>query len=261
MINEAISQDPARASEFTKQMTTEFESLKALGNTDDEINEKLQAKLKVLLARKPLKVIIAGAPASGKGTQCEVIKEKYGLIHLSTGDMLRAAVKEGTELGLKAKDIMEAGQLVPDDLIIGVIVERLKQSDCVEKGWLLDGFPRTKAQADALAAAGMSADSFLLLNVPEEVLVERVTGRRTDPDTGLIYHMKFKPPPTDDEALTARLVQRADDTEEKVKVRFADFTANIDAIKENYSTITSNIDGTLPTKEVSVFVTEVLDKL
>lgn len=262
-----MSQEPARASELTKQLTVEFEVLKSSGTlSDDEINESLQAKLRALLAgsgektKKPLKVIIAGAPASGKGTQCEVIRERYGLVHLSTGDILRAAVKEGTDLGLKAKDIMEAGQLVPDDLIISVIVERLQQVDCVQNGWLLDGFPRTKAQADALAASGMTADSFLLLNVPEEVLVERVTGRRTDPDTGLIYHLKFKPPPADDE-LIARLVQRADDTEEKVKLRFSDFTANIDAIKENYAAIISSVNGTLSTKEVSALVTDILDKL
>ncbi|RYH05182.1 hypothetical protein EON65_45410 [archaeon] len=102
----------------------------------------------------PLKLIIAGAPAAGKGTQCEIIKARYGLVHLSTGDILRAAVKEGTPLGLQAKTFMDAGKLVPDELIIGVICERLQQSDCRECGWLLDGFPRTKAQADALRAAG-----------------------------------------------------------------------------------------------------------
>lgn len=103
----------------------------------------------------PLKVIIAGAPAAGKGTQCEIIKARYGLIHLSTGDILRAAVKAGTPLGVQAKAFMDAGQLVPDDLIMGVVCDRLGAADCRESGWLLDGFPRTKAQADALQAAGM----------------------------------------------------------------------------------------------------------
>ena len=123
-------------------------------------------------------------------------------MHLSTGDMLRAAVKEGTELGKQAQAVMEAGQLVPDELIIGVVVDRLRQSDCVEKGWLLDGFPRTKPQADALNAAGMVPDCFLLLDVPQEVLVERVTGRRTDPETGKIYHLTFSPP--ENEEIAAR---------------------------------------------------------
>ena len=116
--------------------------------------------------------------------------------------MLRAAVKEGTELGKQAQAVMEAGQLVPDELIIGVVVDRLNQSDCVEKGWLLDGFPRTKPQADALSAAGMVPDCFLLLDVPQEVLVERVTGRRTDPETGKIYHLTFNPP--ENEEIAAR---------------------------------------------------------
>ena len=109
------------------------------------------------------KIIIAGAPAAGKGTQCEVIRKDFGVVHLSTGDILRAAVKEQSELGLKAKSFMDAGKLVPDELIIGVVCDRLKQTDCVNQGWLLDGFPRTKSQADALNQAGMVPDCFVLL--------------------------------------------------------------------------------------------------
>ena len=157
--------------------------------------------------KSPLDVVICGAPASGKGTQCEMIKSEFGLVHLSTGDILRAAVQEGTDLGKTAKGFMDAGQLVPDELIIDVICARLKQEDCQTQGWLLDGFPRTKAQADALTKAGMVPDCFLMLDVPEEVLVERVTGRRTDPVTGKIYHMTFKPPETPE--ISARLVQRS----------------------------------------------------
>eukprot|EP00636_Phaeomonas_parva_P018800 CAMPEP_0118874334 /NCGR_PEP_ID=MMETSP1163-20130328/15823_1 /TAXON_ID=124430 /ORGANISM="Phaeomonas parva, Strain CCMP2877" /LENGTH=126 /DNA_ID=CAMNT_0006809721 /DNA_START=99 /DNA_END=475 /DNA_ORIENTATION=- len=125
----------------------------------------------------PLKIIIAGAPASGKGTQCERIREDFGVVHLSTGDMLRAAVKAGTEVGLRAKEAMESGQLVSDEIIIGIIKDRLAETDCQTKGWLLDGFPRTRAQADALAEAGITADIFLLLDVPDSALVERVVGR------------------------------------------------------------------------------------
>eukprot|EP00561_Arcocellulus_cornucervis_P008839 CAMPEP_0185828006 /NCGR_PEP_ID=MMETSP1322-20130828/32337_1 /TAXON_ID=265543 /ORGANISM="Minutocellus polymorphus, Strain RCC2270" /LENGTH=217 /DNA_ID=CAMNT_0028525745 /DNA_START=765 /DNA_END=1415 /DNA_ORIENTATION=+ len=190
----------------------------------------------------PLKIIIAGAPASGKGTQCEIIKDKYSLVHLSTGDMLRAAVADQTEVGKLAKEYMDSGKLVPDDVIIGVVKDRLDQSDCQKSGWLLDGFPRTPAQADALAAAGVSADCFLFLNVPDEVLVERVVGRRTDPVTGKIYHMTFSPP--DDEEVLARLEQRSDDTEEKVKVRLEQFHANVDAVKGSYTEISVDIDGT-----------------
>ena len=123
------------------------------------------------------KIIIAGAPASGKGTQCEMIKEKFGVVHLSTGDILRAAVKEGTELGKTAGGFMDRGELVPDEVMIGVVGERLKQEDCECQGWLLDGFPRTGAQAAALVDSGALPDVFLLLDVPDEDLVDRVVGR------------------------------------------------------------------------------------
>ena len=188
-----------------------------------------------------LKIIIAGAPAAGKGTQCENIKKKFGVIHLSTGDMLRAAVKGQTELGLMAKNFMDAGQLVPDSLIIDVICDRLKEGDCVEKGWLLDGFPRTKAQAEALNKAGMVPDCFLLLDVDESILVDRVTGRRTDPETGAIYHMTTKPPETKE--IADRLVQRSDDTADKIKLRYREFKNHIDEIKACYEDKMVWVDG------------------
>mmetsp|Transcript_8612 Transcript_8612/g.10878 ORF Transcript_8612/g.10878 Transcript_8612/m.10878 type:complete len:303 (+) Transcript_8612:185-1093(+) len=200
----------------------------------------------------PLKLIIAGAPASGKGTQCELIKKNYGVTHLSTGDMLRAAVSAGTEVGKLAKEFMDSGKLVPDEVIIGVVQDRLNEDDCKENGWLLDGFPRTPAQAEALAAAGIKADCFLFLNVPDEILVERVVGRRTDPVTGKIYHMTFSPP--DDEEVLARLEQRSDDTEEKVKVRLEQFHANVEAVKGSYSDIGVDIDGTASPGEVAKVV-------
>jgi adenylate kinase len=178
-----------------------------------------------------------------------VIKKELGVVHLSTGDMLRAAVKDGTELGVKAKQFMDAGQLVPDELIINVVVERLQQPDCQSKGWLLDGFPRTRAQADALAGLGIVADSFILLDVPQEVLVERVTGRRTDPETGKIYHMKFSPP-TEPEVIS-RLVQRSDDTEEKIVVRYKEFCSHVDSVRECYKDITLWVDGSISPVEVS----------
>mmetsp|Transcript_55482 Transcript_55482/g.161164 ORF Transcript_55482/g.161164 Transcript_55482/m.161164 type:complete len:281 (+) Transcript_55482:35-877(+) len=202
-------------------------------------------------------VIIAGAPASGKGTQCEVIKEKFGVVHLSTGDMLRAAVSAGTEIGKLAKDFMDSGKLVPDDVIIGVVKDRLDASDCRDNGWLLDGFPRTQAQANALAEAGVSADCFLFLDVPDEVLVERVVGRRTDPVTGKIYHMKFSPP--DDEEVLKRLMQRSDDTEEKVKVRLEQFHANVDSVKDSYSDIMVVIDGNRAPDVVSKDIIEAIE--
>ena len=187
------------------------------------------------------KLIIAGAPASGKGTQCEMLIEKYGVVHLSTGDMLRAAVAAETEVGLQAKELMESGQLVGDDLITKVVTDRLAEPDCVAKGWMLDGFPRTRAQADALAAAGIVADAFVLLDVPDDDIVARVTGRRLDPETGKIYHLKFNPPENDEVA--ARLTQRADDTEDKCRVRLATYQKNIKDISVCY-------DGSVVDKEV-----------
>eukprot|EP00984_Skeletonema_dohrnii_P004881 scaffold1719_cov83-Skeletonema_dohrnii-CCMP3373.AAC.4 len=205
------------------------------------------------------RLIISGAPASGKGTQCEIIKEKYGVIHLSTGDMLRAAVAAGTDVGKEAKDFMDAGKLVPDEVIIGVVKDRLEESDCVKSGWLLDGFPRTPAQAEALVDAGVSADCFIFLAVPDDILVERVVGRRTDPETGKIYHMTFSPP--EDEEVLARLEQRSDDTEEKVKVRLEEFRANVDAVKGVYTDISVEVDGTKEPEEVSATIIEAIDSM
>ena len=196
------------------------------------------------------RLIIAGAPAAGKGTQCETIKSTFGVVHLSTGDILRAAVKAGRPRGVTAKGFMDAGQLVPDELITNVVCDRLKEEDCVTKGWLLDGFPRTRAQADALTAAVGKPDCFILLDVPEAILVERVTGRRTDPETGAIYHLKYKPPP-EDQAVKARLVQRSDDTEEKIVVRYREFAAHVESVKASYSDRVVWVDGSLPADAVS----------
>jgi adenylate kinase len=203
------------------------------------------------------KVILAGAPASGKGTQCEVIQKNFGLVHLSTGDILRNAVRQQTLLGQMVKPYMDAGHLVPDDLVIELILNRLTEHDCETRGWLLDGFPRTKSQADALRSSGIIPDVFLLLDVPEEILVERVTGRRTDPVTGKVYHMKFNPPENEDVA--SRLIQRSDDTAEKIIVRFGEFQNHIEAIKFSYEEKMVRIDGSLRPSEVTKSVVAELD--
>jgi len=228
---------------LTAQNTWSSSLFMAEESTDDE-------------SKSTPRIIIAGAPASGKGTQCEMIQKNFGVVHLSTGDMLRAAVTAKTEVGVTAKEFMDAGKLVPDEVIIGVVKDRLDEDDCKEKGWLLDGFPRTRAQADALAAEGVSADCFLFLNVPDEILVERVVGRRTDPETGKIYHMTFSPP--DDEEVLARLEQRSDDTEEKVKVRLEQFHDNVAAVKGCYTDISVEIDGTQKPAEVAVVIGDAL---
>lgn len=229
----------------SKQKWLEGRGLSADSSTSDDAS-----------ASGPVNIIIAGAPASGKGTQCETIKEEFGIVHLSTGDMLRAAVAAGTEVGVQAKEFMDSGKLVPDEVIIGIISDRLLESDCQEQGWLLDGFPRTAAQAEALADAGCTADCFLFLDVPDEVLVERVVGRRTDPETGKIYHMTFSPPPADDEELINRLEHRSDDTEEKVVVRLEQFHANVAAVKGSYEDIMISVDGNRAPADVSADIME-----
>lgn len=186
-------------------------------------------------------IIIAGAPASGKGTQCERIKEDYGVVHLSTGDLLRAAVAAKSPLGMEAKDYMDSGKLVPDQLVIDLVAEKLASEECAKCGWLLDGFPRTRAQAEALAAQGAKVDCFVSLEVPDEALVERVVGRRTDPVTGKIYHTKFDPPPAGE--IADRVTQRSDDTEEKVRVRLDQFKTNVAAVSDFYSGVMTVVNG------------------
>lgn len=207
---------------------------------------------------KPLGIVISGAPASGKGTQCEYIREAYGVVHLSTGDMLRAAVAAGSELGLKAKELMESGQLVPDDVVIGAVKERLEQDDVQANGFLLDGFPRTAEQAKALDALGVAVDAFVMLNVPDSHLVARVVGRRIDPETGNSYHVDYSPPPAGEVA--DRCIQRADDTEEKVKVRLQGFHENISSIKSFYTDVTTEVDGTQKKEDVWANIKDVLDE-
>ncbi|KAJ6975496.1 adenylate kinase [Populus alba x Populus x berolinensis] len=169
----------------------------------------------VVASAKPehLKIMISGAPASGKGTQCELITKKYGLVHIAAGDLLRAEIASGSENGKRAKEYMEKGQLVPNEIVVMMVKDRLLQPDSQENGWLLDGYPRSLSQATALKEFGFRPDLFIVLEVNEEILVERVVGRRLDPVTGKIYHLKYSPPET--EEIAARLTQRFDDTEEK----------------------------------------------
>lgn len=172
-----------------------------------------------------MRLIFVGPPGAGKGTQAARLVASLGVAHVSTGDMFRAAVAAGTPLGRQADACMKAGQLVPDEVTIGLVAERISQPDC-ERGFLLDGFPRTLAQAQALDARlddmGQSLDGVLLLEVPDEDIALRVTGRRSDPETGAIYHMHFDPPAAD---IVSRLVQRKDDTEEACAARLSSYHA------------------------------------
>ena len=167
-----------------------------------------------------MRLILLGPPGAGKGTQANYIKEKFGIPQISTGDMLRAAVKAGTPLGVAAKQVMDAGGLVSDDLIIGLVKDRLQQPDCVN-GYLFDGFPRTLPQADALKEAGIGIDYVLEIDVPDEVIVDRMSGRRVHPASGRTYHVKYNPPKAagKDDLTGDELIQREDDKEETVKKR------------------------------------------
>ncbi|CEM14679.1 unnamed protein product [Vitrella brassicaformis CCMP3155] len=206
------------------------------------------------------KLIISGAPASGKGTQCERLVERYGVVHLSTGDLLRAAVKDGTEVGLKAKEFMDGGMLVPDDLIIDLVKHRLMSPECRERGWLLDGFPRTAAQGEKLREYGIIPDCVVGLEVPDDDIVKRVVGRRLDPETGKIYHLDFSPPP-DDADLRARLTQRSDDTEEKCRVRLEAFHTHNKAVREEFASLYHPVDGTGSPSDVFACVCDAIDSV
>jgi len=182
-----------------------------------------------------MKLILLGPPGAGKGTQATFIKEKFGIPQISTGDMLRAAVKAGTPLGLEAKKIMDAGGLVRDDIIIGLVKDRLKEPDC-QNGYMFDGFPRTIPQADAMKEAGVAIDYVLEIDVPDAAIVERMSGRRAHLPSGRTYHVKFNPPkvPGKDDVTGEDLVQRDDDKEETVKKRLDVYHSQTKALVDYY---------------------------
>lgn len=167
-----------------------------------------------------MRIILLGAPGAGKGTQASYICDRYGVPQISTGDMLRAAVSAGTELGQKAKQVMDKGDLVSDDIIIGLVKERIQEDDC-ENGFLFDGFPRTIAQADALREAGVDIDAVVEIEVRDEDIIHRMSGRRSHPGSGRVYHVEFNPPEVagQDDETGEPLVQREDDKEEVVRQR------------------------------------------
>ncbi|QDL54046.1 adenylate kinase [Rhodoferax aquaticus] len=183
-----------------------------------------------------MRLILLGAPGAGKGTQATFICQKYGIPQISTGDMLRAAVKAGTPLGLEAKAVMASGALVSDGLIINLVKERLTQADCAN-GFLFDGFPRTIPQADAMKAAGVMLDYVIEIDVPFDAIVERMSGRRSHPASGRTYHIKFNPPATEgkDDVTGEPLIQRDDDQEETVKKRLDVYSAQTRPLVDYYS--------------------------
>lgn len=194
-----------------------------------------------------MRLILLGPPGAGKGTQAKFIAERYGIPQISTGDMLRAAVKAGTPLGVAAKKVMDAGGLVSDDIIIGLVKERLTQPDCA-KGYMFDGFPRTIPQADALKDSGVALDVVLEIDVPDAEIIERMSGRRAHLASGRTYHIKFNPPKLEgkDDVTGEPLVQRDDDKEETVKKRLDVYHAQTKPLVEYYSKWQASGDAAAP---------------
>ena len=183
-----------------------------------------------------MRIILLGAPGAGKGTQATFIKEKFNIPQISTGDMLRAAVKAGTPLGLEAKSFMDSGGLVPDAVIIGLVSERIKDADCAN-GFLFDGFPRTIPQADAMKAAGVKLDYVLEIDVPFDAIIERMSGRRAHVASGRTYHVKFNPPKVagKDDVTGEPLIQRDDDKEETVRKRLEVYASQTRPLVDYYA--------------------------
>jgi len=197
-----------------------------------------------------MRLILLGPPGAGKGTQAKMICEKYGIPQISTGDMLRAAVSAGTPLGIEAKKVMDAGELVSDDLILQLVKDRISENDCTS-GYLLDGFPRTIAQAEGMKKLGIDVDFVVELQVNDEEIIERMDGRRIHPVSGRVYHVKFNPPKIEnqDDETGEALIQREDDAEQTVRKRLDVYHEQTAPLIDYYS---ANKDGSLETAPVYV---------
>jgi adenylate kinase len=194
-----------------------------------------------------MRVILLGGPGAGKGTQANYMKEKYGIPQISTGDMLRAAVKAGTPMGVEAKKVMDAGGLVSDEIILGLIDERLKQDDCAN-GYLFDGFPRTLAQADALKDKGVAVDAVVEIDVDDEEIIKRMSGRRVHMESGRTYHVVFNPPKEEgkDDETGEPLIQRDDDQEDTVRARLGVYHDQTEPLINYYSTWAASGEAGVP---------------
>lgn len=194
-----------------------------------------------------MRIILLGPPGAGKGTQAQLISKEFGIPQVSTGDMLRAAIKAGTELGKQAKSVMDKGQLVSDELIINLVKERIAQPDCAN-GCIFDGFPRTIAQAEALSAANVNIDFVVEISVPDDEIVKRLSGRRSHPASGRVYHVVYNPPKVEglDDETGEPLIQRDDDKEETIKDRLKVYHNQTAALVAHYQTVAQS-DENAPT--------------
>ncbi len=213
-----------------------------------------------------MRIILLGAPGAGKGTQAQFIMEKYGIPQISTGDMLRSAVKAGSSLGQQAKALMDAGKLVTDELVIALVKQRVAEPDCAQ-GFLLDGFPRTIPQADAMQEAGLEVDVVLEFQVPDAVIIERIAGRRVHAPSGRVYHLRYNPPKVEgkDDVTGEALTVRKDDQEATVRQRLVEYHQLTAPLIEYYSQLATHsatryitVDGTQPVADVSARLSSIL---
>lgn len=213
-----------------------------------------------------MRIILLGAPGAGKGTQAQFLMNTFNIPQISTGDMLRAAISEGTELGKKAKQVMDEGKLVSDDIMIGLVQERVAQPDC-KNGFLLDGFPRTIPQADAMHEAGIEIDYVLEFDVPDDVIVERMAGRRVHPGSGRVYHVSYNPPQQEgkDDVTGEDLIVRDDDKEETVRHRLSVYHEQTEPLVSYYQNLAEQgvvnyhkVDGTREVSDISAELKGVL---
>ena len=209
-----------------------------------------------------MNVVLLGPPGSGKGTQAQFIVDVFGIPQISTGDMLRSAVSAGTELGNAAKKVMDAGELVSDDIILGLVAERLREPDC-SSGALFDGFPRTLRQAEGMTGIGVTVDAVVELVVSDDVVVERISGRRVHQPSGRVYHLIFNPPeiPDKDDETGEKLIQRPDDTEDTVRERLSVYYQQTAPLIDHYQSSSSTYfktDGTVSVDEISVAIRDFL---
>ncbi|KPI86167.1 putative Adenylate kinase [Leptomonas seymouri] len=279
--NKAARPQQESAPFMSSHETLSEDSLKYI--KDNRISQLMEYMLRSILREKPgdpvkhihemttqpfpPQIVLLGPPASGKGTQaleiCNYYKDTTGRkpVHVSSGDLLREEVSKGTHLGKIAEDYMAKGDLVPDSLITGMVRNRLSQDDAVLNGWLLDGFPRTRAQAEDLDTAGFCPRLVIALETPEHILIERVEGRRTDPVTGHIYHLKYNPPPAKDKALIERLQHREDDSRDVLVPRLKRYHEMLDGLLGFYEPLIVHIDANRPPDDITEDIANHLSKI
>lgn len=229
-----------------------------------ELIRELERRFRCTEVEKKRHTIFFGPPGAGKGTQAPIVKDEYCLCHLSTGDMLRAAVKQGTEMGMKAKAVMDAGKLVSDDIVAGIIAEAIQNPEC-SKGFILDGFPRTVPQAklldNMLYKKGIAIDKVINLKIDDELLVKRITGRLIHPASGRSYNIYFNPPKVEgkDDITGEPLVKRGDDTEDKLRNRLDEFHSKTTPVLNYYWRKVAHIDANDEMNNVTSKIRKVLD--